>query len=245
MKIIADTHTHSIASDHAYSTITENAEAARQKGLFAIAVTEHCPAMPDSPCVWHIECLGALPRKINGVLILRGAEVNLLDFDGKLDLSEDTLKRLEWVIVSAHGCCIKSGTVEQNNNAWLSVAKNPYVDVIGHCGLLDFPVDYEKVIPEFGKAGKLVEINVASLYRGGQVYENNIKIAKLCALHKVRVVVNTDSHYCANIGNFDAAIKLLTDINFPEELIINADKKRFTDYLVSRHGDIFDFNNEA
>lgn len=240
MKIIADTHTHSIACDHAYSTITENAGAASQKGLFAMAVTEHCPAMPDAPNIWHIECLGALPRKINGVLILRGAEVNLLDHDGNLDLPEQLLARLEWVIVSAHGCCIKSGSIEQNNNAWLAVAQNSYVDVIGHCGLLDLPFDYEKVIPEFGRAGKIVEINNGSLYKGEQVIENNIKIAELCALHKVRVVVNSDSHYHANIGNFDNAIKLLSEVNFPEELIINADKKRFMDYLISRHGNIFE-----
>lgn len=243
MKLIADTHTHSIACDHAYSTVTENAKVASEKGIFAIAVTEHCPAMPDSPHIWHFECLGALPRKIHDVVILRGAEVNLLDFEGNLDLPEHILKKLEWVIVSAHGCCIKAGTIEQNNNAWLNVAKNPYVDVIGHCGLLDLPIDYEKVIPEFGKAGKLVEINVGSLYRGGQVYENNVKIAQLCAKHNVRVVVNSDSHYCGNLGNFEIALKLLSDINFPEELVINADVKRFTDYLVSRHGDIFGFGN--
>ena len=32
MKIIADTHTHTVASGHAYSTITENARAARERG---------------------------------------------------------------------------------------------------------------------------------------------------------------------------------------------------------------------
>lgn len=46
MKFIADTHIHSIASNHAYSTIMENIEAARQKGLVYMAMTEHGPKMP-------------------------------------------------------------------------------------------------------------------------------------------------------------------------------------------------------
>ena len=53
MKFIADTHIHSIASNHAYSTIMENIEAARQKGLVYMAMTEHGPKMPDAPHIWH------------------------------------------------------------------------------------------------------------------------------------------------------------------------------------------------
>lgn len=44
MKI--DLHTHTIISGHAYSTLKENIEAARARGLEAFAVTDHGPAMP-------------------------------------------------------------------------------------------------------------------------------------------------------------------------------------------------------
>lgn len=44
MKI--DLHTHTIISGHAYSTILENLQAAREAGLTAFAVTDHGPAMP-------------------------------------------------------------------------------------------------------------------------------------------------------------------------------------------------------
>ena len=47
MKIIAETHSHTVACSHAYSTITENARAAAQKGLHFLCVTEHGPAMKD------------------------------------------------------------------------------------------------------------------------------------------------------------------------------------------------------
>ena len=48
MNIIADTHTHTLACDHAYSTISENAAAAAGKGLRFLAMTEHTPQMPPA-----------------------------------------------------------------------------------------------------------------------------------------------------------------------------------------------------
>ena len=47
MKIIADMHTHTVASTHAYSTIKEMAEAARDAGLEYLAITDHTPASTD------------------------------------------------------------------------------------------------------------------------------------------------------------------------------------------------------
>lgn len=48
MKFIADTHSHTLASGHAYSTIKEMAAAAEAKGLKALAITEHAPKMPGT-----------------------------------------------------------------------------------------------------------------------------------------------------------------------------------------------------
>ena len=48
MNIELDTHTHTLASGHAYSTITEMIDAAVDKGLKLLAITEHAPAMPGS-----------------------------------------------------------------------------------------------------------------------------------------------------------------------------------------------------
>ena len=47
MNIIADTHAHTLASGHAYSTIREMAAAAAKKGLKGLAVTEHAGSRPD------------------------------------------------------------------------------------------------------------------------------------------------------------------------------------------------------
>ena len=71
MKIIADTHTHTIASTHAFSTAQEMIAAAAEKGLYAIALTDHGYAMPGSPGKWYFECLGAIPSTFNGVRVLK------------------------------------------------------------------------------------------------------------------------------------------------------------------------------
>ena len=63
MKIQADLHTHTIASTHAYSTISENCIWAEKYGLKAVAMTDHAMKMPDSPHVWHFENLKALREK--------------------------------------------------------------------------------------------------------------------------------------------------------------------------------------
>jgi len=46
IKLVADLHVHTISSGHAYSTVAEIIEAAAQKGLEAVALTDHGPAMP-------------------------------------------------------------------------------------------------------------------------------------------------------------------------------------------------------
>ena len=46
MEYYLDSHAHTIASGHAYNTIFEMAEAAAQKGLKLLALTEHAVAMP-------------------------------------------------------------------------------------------------------------------------------------------------------------------------------------------------------
>lgn len=93
MKIIADTHTHTLASTHAYSTAQEMVTAAKEKGLYAIALTDHAYRMPGAPGEWFFENLHAIPPTLYGVRVLRGMEANVIDFDGNLDAPQDIQKR--------------------------------------------------------------------------------------------------------------------------------------------------------
>jgi putative hydrolase len=234
MKIIADTHCHTIASSHAYSTILENINEAVKQDLYAIAITDHASNMPSPPGKWYFENLRILPRNINGVNILKGVEANVLNSDGNIDMpfiDKDGFK-LDWVIASIHEVAFSGDTdIDSCTETWMNVAKNPLVNVIGHSGLSNFVYDYEKVIPEFGRNGKLVEINNSSFNVRPGSTQNCKKIANLCKKHGVRIVVNSDAHFCMQVGKFDKALKLLEEIDFPEELVVNANKDRFKSYL--------------
>ena len=79
MRFEADTHSHTLASGHAYSTIKEMAAAAEAKGLKALALTEHAPKMPGTCGLFYFQNLDVVPRKCGGIRLLMGAEVNIMD----------------------------------------------------------------------------------------------------------------------------------------------------------------------
>ena len=88
MKYQVDTHTHTVASTHAYSTIHDYLPIARAKGIKLFATTDHGPDMADAPHFWHFVNLHVLPRVVDGVGILRGIEANIKNIDGEIDFPE-------------------------------------------------------------------------------------------------------------------------------------------------------------
>ncbi|MBR6652678.1 MAG: PHP domain-containing protein, partial [Anaerotignum sp.] len=95
MKLKIDTHTHTLASGHAYSTVDENFRWAAEKGLELVALTDHAPGMKDTTGHAYFANLHVLPEKLHGVRLLRGIELNIMDFDGTVDMDEKTLSRLD------------------------------------------------------------------------------------------------------------------------------------------------------
>lgn len=229
-----DTHMHTVASTHAYSTVLELAQYAHRAGIKIIAVTDHGPALPDAPHPWHFACLRNLPGVIEDVRVLGGIEANIVDFDGSLDLDSKILARLDWVIASFHQPACPPGTAADHTRAYLRLAENPLVDVIGHSGTEDFKYDYEKVIPVFGQKGKLVEINSHSFSARAGAPENCRAIAELCKKHRVPIVVNSDAHSCFSVGDLGSAVAMLNAIGFPEELVINYRAERLISWLRGR-----------
>lgn len=232
--ILADLHCHTVASTHAYSTVTEIAQAAAERGLLAVAVTDHGVAMPDAPHMWHFANLDALPAHIGGVRVLGGVEANIVDYDGRLDMPDDMLEKLNVVVASIHPPLLKPATVEACTAAWLAVAENPQVDIIGHSGLAAYVYDYERVIPAFGRAGKAVEINEGSFRIRPASIPNCRRIAALCKQYGVPVVVDSDAHYHAGVGLAPQALAMLRELDFPPELVVNASREALERFLSAR-----------
>ena len=118
MKILVDTHTHTIASDHAYSTILENAAAAARAGLEGLAVTDHTPPLSDAPDMMHFQNLRVVDRALEGVTILRGAELNICDARGSFGIPNDALRELDYCIASIHTILYKSPDPAENLRAY-------------------------------------------------------------------------------------------------------------------------------
>ncbi|MDY3793078.1 MAG: phosphatase [Oscillospiraceae bacterium] len=239
MKIIADMHTHTVASTHAYSTVKEMTEAARDRGLEFLAITDHTPNSTDGPHIWHFHNLHkAIPRELFGVKMIYGAESSVVDFEGHIDLPDEECKALDWIIGSVHTDILPSGTVEQNTNAYLGLAKNPLVDVIGHPGNTKFLFDYEKGIKAFKEYDKLVEINESTLlWKNSE--KNYREIIPVCKKYEVSVIVNTDAHFFAAVGQVSRSLSLLEEFDFPRRLIVNTDREQLLERINRKNGIIF------
>ncbi len=118
MKIELDVHTHTIASGHAFSTLQEMAQAAADKGLKVLGITEHSPGVPGTCHPIYFRNLHVVPRRMYGVELLLGAEINILDGKGNLDLDEDYMKMLDIRIAGIHSLCYEYGTIEENTMEW-------------------------------------------------------------------------------------------------------------------------------
>lgn len=237
LQIRADVHTHTVASTHGYSTVLENAAAAKSQGLELLAVTDHGPAMPDAPHPWHFHNYKILPREIDGVKMLYGVEANIIDEHGTLDMDETELAFCEWVVASYHTHCVKfARTPELVSQGYRGVCENPWVDVIGHPTTAMFPFDYEPILRLFKESGKLVELNESSLQWKRGALENAKTVYALCKKYEIPIVLNTDAHYAGLIGKTPLAEQLLCDLDFPAHLIVNLEAARLTELAAQKRG---------
>ena len=104
LKLIADLHTHTLASGHAYGTIRENAQAAAEAGLKILGTSEHGPGIPGTCDPLYFINLRCVPDELFGVRILRGSEINVLE-GGKLSLSDRVIEYLDYAIAGIHPHC--------------------------------------------------------------------------------------------------------------------------------------------
>ena len=240
MRFIADLHTHTCASTHAFSTVTENAAAAEKAGIKYLAVTDHGTAMPDSPHIWHFISMKHIPRKIGGVFILRGMEANILSANGNVDINKDEVfDALDWAVASFHFPVYPPDTKLSHTKAYIKALENPHVDCIGHPDSREYDFDFAEVCRAARELDKAIELNM-SRFKGQEAIKRYRMILEACAAEGTKIAVNSDAHYCANVGAFSRAEAFLEEMGFPENLILNADEDRLRKHIISHKGDIFE-----
>lgn len=235
MKLVADLHTHSLASGHAYNTIKELAEAAAKKGLEIMAITDHGSSEPGAPHAYYFYNLCVLPKVISGVEILTGVEANIIGWDGQLDMDKDLLRRLDVVNAGFH--TRESGSVEENTATMVKAMASGWVDVIVHPGNPEFPIDACQVVEAAKKYGVALEINNSSLhprsFRQGS-RDNCLKIARLAKEAGITLVVGSDAHWVDHVGEFHLALELLQEAGVGPEQVLNTSAQRVREYFRAR-----------
>lgn len=235
MHFVADLHIHTLASGHAFSTVLEIARAAADKGLEIIALTDHGPCMPAAPHEYHFSNQVVIPDRLFGVRVLKGIEANVMDRDGRLDLDEGRLARLDIVLAGFHTNCAPYGSVEENTLMMINAMKNPWVDAIVHPGNPEYPIDEEKVARAAAEHGVALEINNSSLTvsrKGSLPHCDNI--ARLAKEHGCKIMVGSDSHFALNVGDFGAAEELIARNGIPPERILNTSAAMIMEHLERR-----------
>lgn len=233
--IMVDTHTHSVLSGHAWSTLRENAKAANEHGIAGMCLTEHGHAMPGSGPFFLTTAQRMLPQVIEGVRVFYGVEANIMDLHGGLDIEDRMLFASEWNIASMHDICMRPGNHDENTRAFILALEHPAVDMLGHIDDGKTPNHIPQVVAKAAELGKVIEINNNSLLIRKGSRERVIEIANECAKLGVRVAVSSDAHFDTMIGSVKPALELLESLNFPEELIVNRSIETFQMYLENRN----------
>lgn len=234
MKCLLDVHTHTVASGHAFSSLQEMVDAAAEKGLQILGITEHAPGIPGTCAPIYFRNLHVVPRHIKGVELLLGVELNIIDYKGTVDLDEAMLKMLDIRIAGLHSLCYTPGTVEENTDAVIGAIRNPYVNIISHPGDGTALLQFEPIVLAAKECRTLLEINNSSLNpvrHKVMARKNNLEILRLCKQYEVPVILGSDAHISYDIANYCWIYELLQLAEFPEKLILNDKPEQFKAFI--------------
>jgi len=199
-----DVHMHTVATD-GKCTIEEMAEAARDRGYEYMAITDHSKnlafanGLDDKRAVEHIAKIRGAAKKIEGITVFAGIEVDILA-DGELDLSDSVLEQMDVVVASIHSHFAQER--QQTTDRLLRAVSNPNVSIVGHpTGRMllrreGYVFDYEAVFTAAAKAGVAMEHN--SYPDRLDLNDLHLRLAKSKG---VKFVINTDSHHTSHLQN--------------------------------------------
>lgn len=236
MKLAVDTHTHTYASGHAYSTLIENAKAASERGLAMFCTTDHAESMPGAPHYWFFSNQRILPRFLEGVAIIRGVESNIMNTKGEVDLHPSVDQNLDWVIASFHEPVFRPSDKRDHTEALLNVIQSGRVDALGHLGNPHFDFDFDSVIHCAAEHHVAIEINNSTLKGHSRVgsVDRCYQIAEVAKAADAWVTTGSDAHFCHDVGNLTLASELLDKVGIAPEKVITHSTSQFLQFLQTR-----------
>ena len=192
-----DLHVHSDWTDGTTS-IEAMAAAAQARGYAYMAVTDHsrrvaiAHGLDPARVSRQVRDIDKLNEKFKGFTILKGIEVDILN-DGRLDLPDSILSRLDVVVASVHSFFDLAR--EAQTDRVVRAMENRHVSILGHpTGRLigarePYDIDMDRVISAAHDLGCYLEINAEP----DRLDLNDIH-AHAAKSKGVKVAVSTDAH---------------------------------------------------
>ena len=211
-----DLHAHSAWSSDGKATLEEMAHAARDRGYRYLAMTDHSHYLRDG----RLEQQAAVIEELNGRLkpfrVLRGIEVNIRA-DGTLDVTDEELSELDWVIASVHSAFDRSPT-----ERILEAVENPNVDCIGHLTgrrlsrRAGAQVDVERVVGRCAATGTALEIDS----QPDRLDLRDVH-ARLAGEAGAPVCIDSDAHSTEALGYVEYGVAVARRAWLTKEQILN------------------------
>ncbi|PWC17247.1 phosphatase [Brenneria corticis] len=230
-----DLHMHTVASTHAYSTLHDYIAEAKQKQIRLFAITDHGPDMADAPHYWHFMNMRVWPRLVDGVGILRGIEANIKNVAGEIDCTGPMLDQVDLIIAGFHEPVFPPQDKETHTAAMIATMANGDAHIISHPGNPKFPVDIRAIAEAAAQYNVALELNNSSFMHSRKGSEPNCRaIAAAVRDAGGWLSLGSDSHIAFSLGDFTHCARILQEVDFPPERVLNASPRRVLDFLEQR-----------
>lgn len=230
-----DLHIHTIASGHAYNTILEYINRAKELGMTIIGISDHSASNSGSLVndIYFSE-LKRIPRVINGVTILRGVEADILT-DGTIDLSARAESNLDYVMAGLHkGQQFEDRGKAENTERVVQVLQSGRIKILTH-PYLTSRVDFDvRAVAEAACSNNvLLELNISTFeFKQDDVLVENLKtMLEVVKKHGKKIIVNSDAHTVWQLADESPLENLKGRVDLPHELIINNYPEELLEFL--------------
>jgi DNA polymerase (family 10) len=205
-----DLHCHTTWSD-GKATVLEMGEAARERGYEYLAICDHTPSVGAVPGLSvsavrkQSEEIAAANEQLAPFSVLRGIECDIRR-DGTLDLPDDVLAELDWVMASVHGG--QRGSRDEVTMRVTEAMRNPYVRGISHPKgryinrRPENALDLDEAFRVAVETGTALEVN--GLPDRLDLRGEHVRDAIAAG---VDIVVSTDAHSVRGLGNMEFAVR--------------------------------------
>jgi DNA polymerase (family 10) len=209
--IRGDLHMHTTESD-GKASLREMAEAAAALGYEYIAITDHSKALAmangldETRAAAFAQHVRELNREGLPLRVFSGLECDILR-DGAMDLAEDALAELDFVIGSVHS--FMSIEAAEMTDRLLRALESPSLRVLGHPTgrrLLEresYPYDFDTVAQKAANRGVWMEINASP--ERLDLYGPLVRSAKQKG---VRFTISTDAHRPKHLYNMPYGVTM-------------------------------------